>query len=460
MSVKITARAMVYNRHTSRGLIASIYWRDIVRKDSYIGDYHIPLSDQVSTVTSPIINDLETGKYLLQLVLPDGRVITQNFEVNDDENTELVIELPHDGPHEWSTLQAMTGEFANDLLMARGAGESFNPGPSRYTTLRNEPERGYSLAMLTPDETPAGDVFKAGQTLSRFSTLINDDLDVDSATQSLGISHPVTRASLDDDDFALFRFGHSGLLTGKNEDPEGFYMGPGTQLKRNYLLQQSRHGAQLICLPTPWMTADGQASVEMLVKTHSMQDELDFSMTIDDPMVNSALGYINSGAVHLAQRLIDAELARKMLFNKVSYPFTATIGGYILVLGRSTKQYRSNASRWKNWIANLDEWFDWLPDGAVLHTTMCLLDSQPDLDRARDALQRACARGLPIFTFGLKYMMDGLRYFVGLGEDWAEESLQTLQPIANRADPGVPFLTVSYSTHWPHKQVPPGHAYA
>lgn len=445
---------IAYNRRSRNGLIGSIYSRDINSKNAYIGDYRIPIFDQVKDGSPRKISGMSAGEYLVQLSMPDGRVIRQNFEVIEGEDADVNIQIPHESPHEWSGLQSMSGEFSRERSVSRRFTKSFSVKPSGYSELSNEPERGYSLSLLTPGETPGGSVFEAGETLDRLSLLITKNMDVRRASDLLGQTHPIKKPSLDDKNFALFRFGHSGLLEGEKEDSGNFHLGPGSALNRHFLIQRSKFGAQIISLPTPWMTPEGQASVELLLKTHNMDGYLDYSMTIGDPMVNSALGYINIGALQKAKKLIDGEHAKRMLFQKISYPLAATIGGYILVLGRNTSGYRADSDQWKNWVNNLDHWFEWLPDGAILNATMCLMDKHPDLDSAREVLQRAFSRGLPVFTFGLKYLMDGLRYFVSLDEPWAKEQLKTLQPIAMRADPGIPFLSVSYAQQWEQKKEP------
>jgi hypothetical protein len=461
MSVKIATQMIAYKRKSSGGLVGSLYRKAGKNQIKFIDDIRIPVFGHSEKVIHKTLQDLPAGAYFVQVSLPDGQKITRSFDVDDKENTEVLIDLPHKSPHEWSSLQALSGEFQRESLTAekpkgrlsRVLNQSLWTEPTRYSALQKNPEEGYSLELLRPGESPADEFFKDGQALHRLSTLISQNINIQSASKALGSSQPIAHPSLDDDNIALFRFGHSGLLQGE-DNPESFYVGEGSDLNRLYLIQKSRHGAQLICLPTPWMTPTGQASVELLVKTNSVRKQLDYSMTVGDPMINTALGYINSGAVHLAHKLIDANLAEEMLYQKVSYPFPATIGGYILVLGRNIKQYRSESNNWKSWVSNLDNWFDWLPDGAILHATMCLMDRNPDLDLARDALQRSMQRGLPIFTFGLKYLMDGLRYFVGHNEDWAQQCLQTLQPIAMRTDPGIPFLSVTYSRLWNHKKEP------
>lgn len=448
MSIQIAAEAMLINRHADHGLVGSVFHRDDDSKNRFITDIRLPMVNYGSSDTVQELQDLEPGRYLIQVSLPNNRVITQNFQIQAGEDTKVIIHIPHEGPHEWSTLHAMTGQFAAESVLTKQFTTSITPNPSSYDELRNDPKNGYSLALLRPEDGPAKAVFVPGQTNERLAELINQNLDVESAQQQLGEILDIDQPSMEDADFAIFRFGHSGLLKYEEPDHEHFDLGPGSDLSRHYLVQKSRQGAQLICLPTPWMTPDGQADVELLVKKYSVRDELDYAITMSDPMVNSALGYINMGAIHLAQRLIDSKSAQKMLFQKISFPMAATIGGYILVLGRNASQYRSESVNWKEWVNNLDNWFNWLPDGAILNSAMQLMDNAPDLEAARDALMRGYSRGLPYFTFGLKHMIDGMRFFASKDDDEAQQRLMVLETIASRADPGVPFLSVHFSNFW------------
>ena len=61
---------------------------------------------------------------------------------------------------------------------------------------------------------------------------------------------------------------------------------------------------------------------------------------------------------------------------------------------------------------------------------------------------KAYERGLPFFTFGLKLMMDGMRFFAREGDKKALEHLKILEIIANQTDPSQTFLTVTFSQHW------------
>lgn len=451
MSIKVAAQALLYRQpRAQHGLTASIHRQEKDGKSRFVTDITVPLVDYGSDYKLEELGDLKPGRYVIQTALPNGRVLTRSFDIEPGKATEVVLHVPHEGPHEWSSLHALTGQFRAEYAETRQFSRSVSGTALLYADSKAHPEQGYSLAWLDPDAGPAGPVSSPEQLTERLAAVIADGLGVESAVRLLGHLQEVGEPSLADGEFAIFRFEHDGVLDGENRSDHQFYIGPGEGINRRYLVQRSPEGAQLISLPTPWMTPDGQADVELLVKMHRIPEALDYSMTISDPMINSALGYINNGAVHLAHRLIGLELAQRMLFEKISYPFSATIGGYILVLGRDTEHYRAQSQNWKSWVRNLDDWFEWLPDGAILNASMQLMERQAERNEAEayKALMRAYSRGLPFFTFGLKYLIDGMRYFADRDEYDVEHCLTVLETIAERADPGVPFLSVQFSNAW------------
>ena len=235
------------------------------------------------------------------------------------------------------------------------------------------------------------------------------------------------------------------MLREDEQNLEPFEFGPGTGLSRHYLIQESVSGGALICLPTPWTSHNGQEPVELLVNKNAPGEATAISMTIGDPMINTVLGYINMGAIHEAAKLFDFKKAKEMLFEKIAYPLAATVGGYLLVFGMNLEAYKTLSNEWKYWIENLDHWFEWLPDGSVLHAALHFMLGGSDHDTAYDALKRAYTRGLPFFTFGLKLMLDGFRYFAREGMEQANECLDVLKIIARYTDPSQPFLTVQFS---------------
>lgn len=59
----------------------------------------------------------------------------------------------------------------------------------------------------------------------------------------------------------------------------------------------------------------------------------------------------------------------------------------------------------KDWTRNLANWFEAMPDGAVLWAMQSLLEHK-DRDAARRYLAIAIQRGLPVYTEGLRLLVD------------------------------------------------------
>ncbi|MBW1799849.1 MAG: hypothetical protein JRJ85_03885 [Deltaproteobacteria bacterium] len=447
MTLRVAAKALLYEKYAESGLVGQVFRQDADKGISYISDITVPIVDYANDYKREAreLAKAEAGNYLLQLSLPNGDIRTERFEIKPDEPTDLVIVLPHEGPHEWTSLHALSGQFRQEALRTSGFTTKLRYNPAAFTESDKGSEEEYTLRILAPDENNGGEIFKGIETLSNLGKLISENLDVESARQRFGGGSDVTHPTLEDEDFAIFRFAHSGLLAQGEKDDTDYHFGPGTDLSRHYLMQRSAQGGTLVCLPTPWTNPEAQAEVELLVRKNTVPGTLDYSMTIADPMINTVLGYINTGAVYKAVGLVDQEYAQRMLFEKISCPFAAAVGGYLLVLGLDRKGYRSASDQWKHWVENLDHWFDWLPDGAILHAALHFMLGETNRDDAYDALMRAYERGLPFFTFGLKLMTDGMRYFSNEGDDRARECLRTLETVSNQTDPSQPFLSVTFA---------------
>lgn len=451
MSVSIAARALLNDRQADSGLVGSIYRFDPMKGAVYVSRVTVPIVDFTSNRVDRIqvLDGAGSGRYMLQLTLPDGQALTENFDIREGEDTKVVVNLPHTGPHEWSSLQALTGQFlSTDEDVVNEAGMFSLLGASEnYSSLRSHPEDGFQLRFISLAKTQAVDPFFASNALPHLAELIHKDVTVDEAEEKLGRGVEVITPSQEDNDYALFEFVYEGAA-GDGAKQGNYDFGPGTELARAYLLVKSVRGASLICLPTPWTANGTEYENQLLLDKRSLDGEPDYTLTIGDPMINNALGYIQNGALHEAAKLIDFDTARELLFHKISSPLSATIGGYLLVLGLDRQAYEARALDWKDWIDNLYHWFEWLPDGAILRSAMYFVLGDKDRETAYEALMTAYDRGLPYFTFGLKLMLEGMRRFANEGDVTAIKRLEILEAIAAVTDPSHNFLSISVSQRW------------
>jgi hypothetical protein len=103
-----------------------------------------------------------------------------------------------------------------------------------------------------------------------------------------------------------------------------------------------------------------------------------------------------------------SQLAEELLYGKMRDSNAAAVGGYFLLRVGSTKRLR-------DWAGNLDNWFPWLPDGAIIHAWQLIREVKQDpsqesalLEQARLRLLDAMKRGFPLYTEGLRLLRDGL----------------------------------------------------
>ena len=176
------------------------------------------------------------------------------------------------------------------------------------------------------------------------------------------------------------------------------------------------------------MSPRGENDLVAEVTTHSAEAE-------------ALLGYLRTGSVEGAD--VTAE---SLLQQKRRDPIAAAIGGYYLLR-------TANIDRLSEWGPNLSQWFPWLPDGAVINGWQHIhagREHRGDQDRHFDAARRqlieAVRRGVPVYTEGLRLLVDALRL---LREDAEAEdaeldaALTFIEPFAMAADWSA--ATVTYS---------------
>jgi hypothetical protein len=100
--------------------------------------------------------------------------------------------------------------------------------------------------------------------------------------------------------------------------------------------------------------------------------------------------------------------AEQLLRQKLLDPPAAAVGGYYLLRVR-------DVARLHDWAENLANWFPWMADGAIIRAWQLIDEVRRrheqvalELGPVRDRLLEAVARGLPLYTEGLRLLRDGL----------------------------------------------------
>ncbi len=159
--------------------------------------------------------------------------------------------------------------------------------------------------------------------------------------------------------------------------------------------------------------------------------EVQFSVRPRSVEVDGLLRLLATGDILRAKSLFDhVGLAKQLLYNKIENPSYAALGGYFLL--------RSNAlEEMHHWPENLANWFEWLPDGCIIHATQQMRHKDTDKDILRHYLLMAYRRGIPQFTEGLRLLHEGLMRlsWIGKGDDHEiNEAYETVGRWIARAD--------------------------
>ncbi len=136
----------------------------------------------------------------------------------------------------------------------------------------------------------------------------------------------------------------------------------------------------------------------------SRESALTFSvrLTTGEPMADTIMNYLQRGDLYSAGSMADwVEEAEAMLMDKRQDAYAAAVGAYLLLRLRQFP-------RLHDWAKNLANWFSFLPDGCVIWAWQMIHQKGP-ASEIRKYLLQAAARGLPVYTEGLRLLMDGLR---------------------------------------------------
>jgi hypothetical protein len=182
-----------------------------------------------------------------------------------------------------------------------------------------------------------------------------------------------------------------------------------------------------------------QRGVEVLViydAAPAQADPLNVIIHSANPQAEAVLAYLTEGA-YVAARAVAGEVVDQAERWLRDDPVSATIAGYYLLrAGRTAGRH--------DWTAGLADDVPWLPDGCAIHGWQLLHQDQPDADRARRRFLQAEGRGLPLFTQGLRLLLDGLGMFdhrSHRGDVEVRDALDHLRPYAAAADWTTPTTT-------------------
>jgi hypothetical protein len=203
----------------------------------------------------------------------------------------------------------------------------------------------------------------------------------------------------------------------------------GRDVALSALVVRQRNAVELLRVPETLSLAERVSSITL--EWHKLAgDPLRFVAT--DPDVAMLTDYIASGDVLTASQLKPDlwNTAVAQLRMKLSCPPAAVIAGYLLV---STEHQQSDHD-WTQWIENLANWFEDIPDGAIFSGWRALRNG--DAYKARSRFAQAIGRGLPILSGSIRMLYRGL---IALND---EHRLRQIHDVVTNVQPGRVFTTI------------------
>ena len=196
---------------------------------------------------------------------------------------------------------------------------------------------------------------------------------------------------------------------------------PTRRLSQRYVCSVLPDGqvSGLAVAPWKWDSQDSHDPCAVSTFQERDADRGDWRMRIEvqDGRMSSVLAYLTQGDLGSARVLLKSSL--RMLMAKVKNPYAAAAGGYVLIYSKSED---IDDPEWPSWIRNLATWYPSSPDAQILMATLCLQrrrllaqvnlpavgDDARRLELARILLKRALSAGLPMYSMGMRLLLEDL----------------------------------------------------
>jgi len=456
----------LYNGPQQFGVVANIYSIPSKDRTSQISreerkklqNILIPAGNKWDPEPKFHLVTLPPGTYFVEAILPSEEVVGEEVLVSDSPIEQELRLTSKESPHEWLSWQRFSGNVASAQQYASSSDLRVKSIPSALNTIL--------IAIGSPpkDQPPVLDPATAW--LSQGFFFCNTQLLESNRTNPIGaftgwqglnpparVSPPL-QAYVSDPVYEVHNFKWDNLtnLIGSPFFPGGFNQ---ARMDRYYLFAHGKgFPDQFSVLPLPWVQADysGDATVEALFlragistsTTNGLDQGFRISIVVQEKVFGSLIGYLGAGRLPAADTIISR--ATGLLFEKGENPLAAAAGAYVL-LGNPMSE---RPKYWHDWVRNLMNRFPWLPDGAILYGRLLLEQGrdQDNLKQAHDCFMEGFRRGLPFFSKGVSYLLDGLNRFVNdarlnkAPDEPMEAALVIVRDLALRTNARQPFTSV------------------
>jgi hypothetical protein len=136
-----------------------------------------------------------------------------------------------------------------------------------------------------------------------------------------------------------------------------------------------------------------------------------------DRVADALFAYVRGGRLDLARQAVPAFAAQaeRFLYEKYLNPIHAILAAYTL--------QKVGGDEHSDWLSNLAHSFQYLPDGALLYGWYLIRAGRAP--EAKEFFRTALARGVPMYSLGVRLLRDGLSFLRGLEPEDADIKTDT-----------------------------------
>jgi hypothetical protein len=349
--------------------------------------------------------DVAPGRWLVEATLPSGEIITTEVAVESGKNLPVPLQSVEHSPREWLSMQHLVGNIEGEETLRR----------------LNSRER-----VAAPKSPGLGERYILAQSKSPAVRLSKDESGLRGAAAWRKIFAPAAK----------------GL---RRKEPYQGDTGNATWLYHVSNASPGRHLAHVewfderyaVALPLPWRTVrtDQDAPAEIMVGLEPIENKIRIGVVVEDPDFAPMAGLMT--AATLPKAAIAFDQARDLLLGKTAHPLGATAGAYVLLAAG-----KRDDDSWHSWIDNLTNWFPRIPDGAIVKASMHLRfpKSKNSAVEAKASLLEAFDRGIPYYSAGISWLLDGLTQFAD--DPAVAKKLKLVHRVALRLDVSQAFTVI------------------
>lgn len=386
----------------------------------------------------PVHLDVAPGLWALDLLLPSGEVVTRQTRAEEGKDAKVHFDLGA-SPREWLAWQYLEGrvpERSHYQRVIDGAGSSL-AGAAASGAIGRSADKAAAVRDIFGTPVVETDAFafadgNGGGALTQVTLLrYTQPAEIEGEPEDK-FCHAAERWQTW---IKALSFETSILdMPGLVEDSENqFEMAGSDNWQQSWRLAgddfhahqrpvaiiATNDSVELASLPLPWidqMTLE-PSEIELAIDKSKAQLSRT-SVTLQDPVYFGLLSYLKSGA-----RAVAAQVARTgpagenmlvdILRSKFANPLAAAAATYALLSAKDLREEQ----HWHSWIDNLANYFEDIPDGAILAGRFAIASGRRSREDAKRDFLRGFERGLPFYSLGLTWLLEGLRQFSDPEED-------------------------------------------